>query len=53
MTNYFTSPPKDVVLLIFIALKNPSSSVGFETTNLGSNGEHVKHFTTEATAFRT
>jgi hypothetical protein len=33
----FTSPPKAVVLRIFIALKNPSPSAGFEHANLWSN----------------
>jgi hypothetical protein len=31
------------VLRIFIAPKNPSSSAGFETRNLGSNGKHDHH----------
>jgi hypothetical protein len=35
-TDGFTSPPKEVVLLIFITLKNPSTSVGIEPANLGS-----------------
>jgi hypothetical protein len=30
MINGFTSPLKEGVLLIFIALKNPSPSTGFE-----------------------
>jgi hypothetical protein len=34
-------PPKEVVLLIFIALKNPSSSAGFEPANLEYNGKHA------------
>jgi hypothetical protein len=44
----FTSPPKKVVLLIFIALKKPSPSAGFEPANLVSNGERDKHYTTES-----
>jgi hypothetical protein len=36
----FTSPPKEVVLWIFITLKNPSSLAGFEPAYLGSNGKH-------------
>jgi hypothetical protein len=36
----FTSPPKEVVLRIFIILKNSSSSHGFEHENLASN----KHY---------
>jgi hypothetical protein len=27
----------------FISLKNPSSSTGLETANLGSNGKHDSH----------
>jgi hypothetical protein len=42
-TNGFTSPPKEVVLRIFITLKNPSPSVGIEPANLGSSGEHANH----------
>jgi hypothetical protein len=34
----FTSHPKEGVLQISIALKNPSPSAGFETANLWSNG---------------
>jgi hypothetical protein len=37
----FTFSPKKVVLRIFIALKNPSSSAVFEHTNLASSGKHV------------
>jgi hypothetical protein len=40
-TNSFTSPPKEVVLWIFITLKTPSSSNGFEPANLGSIGKHT------------
>jgi hypothetical protein len=36
----FTSPPKEVMLWIFITLKNPSSLAGFEPQYLGSNGKH-------------
>jgi hypothetical protein len=42
----FVSLPKEVVLRIFIALKNPSSA-GFEPANLGSSGKHNNHYTTE------
>jgi hypothetical protein len=42
-TDGFTSPPKEVVLRIFIILKNPSTSVGIEPANLGSSGEHANH----------
>jgi hypothetical protein len=41
-SNGFTSSSKEV-LRIFIALKIPSSSVGFDTKNLGSNGKHDNH----------
>jgi hypothetical protein len=33
-------PPKEVVLRILIALKNPLSSAGFGPANLGSVGKH-------------
>jgi hypothetical protein len=42
-TDGFTSPQKEVVLRIFITLKNPSTSVGIEPANLGSSGEHANH----------
>jgi hypothetical protein len=35
-THSFTSLPKEGVLRIFFALKNPMASVGFEPANLGS-----------------
>jgi hypothetical protein len=44
-TASFTSPPKEVVLRIVIALRNPSSSPGFEPANLGpmaSTSLHLK-----------
>jgi hypothetical protein len=41
--NDFTSPPKEGALRIFIALKNPSFSAGFEPANLGSKGNHDNH----------
>jgi hypothetical protein len=34
-------------LRIFIALKSPSSSTGFESANLGSNSKHNNHYATE------
>jgi hypothetical protein len=43
----FASTPKEVVLRIFIALKNSSSSTGFDHANLASNGKHGNHLTTE------
>jgi hypothetical protein len=42
-----TSSPKEGVLRIFISLKNPMPSAGFEPANLGSNGKHATHYTTE------
>jgi hypothetical protein len=42
-TNRFTFPLKEVKLQIFNALKNPSSSAGFDPENLGSNGKHANH----------
>jgi hypothetical protein len=39
----FASPPKEGVLGMFIALKNPSPSARFEAANLRSNGEHANH----------
>ena len=39
--------PGGLVIKIFTFWKNPSTSVGFESTNLGSRGEHVTP-TTEA-----
>jgi hypothetical protein len=43
----FTSPPKEVVLRFFIALKNPSPLAGFESANLESSGKHANHYITE------
>ena len=40
-TDGFTSPPKEAVLRTFFALKNPTSSVGFEPANLGTKGQHA------------
>jgi hypothetical protein len=42
-TDGFTSPPKEVVLRIFITVKNPSTSVAIEPANFGSSGEHGNH----------
>jgi hypothetical protein len=39
-THSFTSFPKECVLRIFFALKNPTASAGFEPANLGSKGQH-------------
>jgi hypothetical protein len=35
---------------IFIALKNPSSSAGFEPAILVSSGKNAIHYTTETTS---
>ena len=40
-TNSFTSFPKEGVLRIFFALKNPTASARFEPTNLGTKGQHA------------
>jgi hypothetical protein len=45
----FTSHPKEGVLRIFIALKNPSSWPGFEPATFGYSGQHTNHYTTKAT----
>jgi hypothetical protein len=37
----FTSSPKEVAQRIFIALKNLSSSAGFEPANTGSDGKRA------------
>jgi hypothetical protein len=41
----FTSLRKEVVLLIFMELKNPSLPVGFEPVKLGSSGKHDNYCT--------
>ena len=40
-TDGFTCPPKESVLRIFFALKNPTASAGFEPANLGTKGQHA------------
>jgi hypothetical protein len=40
-TDGFTSPPKEVVLTIFIAVKNPSTASECEPAILGSSGKHA------------
>ena len=40
-TDGFTSPPKEGVLRIFFALKNPTASVGFEPANFGIKGQYA------------
>jgi hypothetical protein len=39
----FTSPLKEVVRRSSIAIKNPSSSTGFEPMDLGSNGKDANN----------
>ena len=39
--NGFTSLPKEGVLMIFFAQKNPTASAGFEQPNLGTKGQHA------------
>jgi hypothetical protein len=48
-TSRFTSHPKEGVLRILIALKNPSPLPGLNPRPLGSSGKHINHYTTEAT----
>jgi hypothetical protein len=36
-------PPKEVMLRIFITLKNSSFSAGFESANLGFSVKHDNH----------
>ena len=40
-TDGFTFPPKQGVLRIFFALRNPTVSAGFEPANLGTKGQHA------------
>jgi len=40
-TDGFTSPPKEDVLRIFFALKNPTASAGVEPANFGTKGQHA------------
>jgi hypothetical protein len=41
------------VLRIFIALKNPSTWLGFEPATFGSNGQHTNQYITKVTAKQT
>jgi hypothetical protein len=41
-THGFASFPKEGALRIFLALKNPTASAGFEPANLGTKGQHSK-----------
>jgi hypothetical protein len=36
----------------FITFKNPLPSVRFEAANLGFNGKHANHYTTDTDLFR-
>jgi hypothetical protein len=38
---YDMGPPKEGVLRIFFALKNPTASAGFEPANLGTKGQRT------------
>ena len=40
-TDGFISPPKEGVLTIFFALKNPKASAGFVPANLGTKDQHA------------
>jgi len=40
-TDGFSSPPKEGVLRIYFALRNPRASAGFEPVNLGTKGQHA------------
>jgi hypothetical protein len=42
-TDGFTSPPKEGMLRIFFAPKNPTASAGFAPANLDTRGQHAKH----------
>jgi hypothetical protein len=50
-TDALNSLPKQGLLRIFNTIKNPSSSVGFEPANLGSNGNHANHQNTESNLY--
>ena len=51
VTDGFISPPKEGVLRIFFALKNPTASAGFEPANLGTKRPARHHQTTEAVKY--
>jgi len=40
-TDGFVSSPKEGMLRIFFALKNPTASAGFEPANLAIKGQHA------------
>jgi hypothetical protein len=50
-TDDIISPPKEVVPRIFVTLKNPSSSAGFEPANLESSGKHATTRSSRATIY--
>jgi hypothetical protein len=43
-TTGFISPPKEIVLRIFIALENPSCPAEFEPATLEPSGKHDYHY---------
>jgi hypothetical protein len=45
----FNSPRKEDLLQIFIPILKSIALAGFEPMNLGDNGKHVNHYTTEVT----
>jgi hypothetical protein len=47
----FTSPLKECMLQIFIALENPLPLAGIEPMNLGFNSKHATHYTTDDNNF--
>jgi hypothetical protein len=47
----FTYLPNEIVLRIFVALKNSSSSAGLEPVNLGSNGKHATNRPSRVSSF--
>jgi hypothetical protein len=47
MGQWLYYPPKEGMLQIFIALKNPSPSAGIIPMILPSNGKHASHYTNE------
>ena len=40
-TNGFASLPKEGVLRVFLSLKNPTASAGYESANLCTKGQHA------------
>jgi len=46
LTTWYERLPREIVLRIFVAFKNPSPSVEFEPVILGSNGKNDNSYTT-------